>query len=169
MRESRPYGSERGAFSNGRPYRDRTSDLRGTGTRASTPAPLPRPHTAEGVPLDPALDRRCFTCPTRGQYIERLLGLDEDRSFTGSDLVAAKDHVDVEWTQLDAPAYSTVLLGGDERRAGAEERVDDDVASIGEVEEGVLEHGGRFDGRMVFEAATSVRAERRVVRIGPDV
>ena len=27
MRESRPYGSERGAFSNGRPYRDRTPDL----------------------------------------------------------------------------------------------------------------------------------------------
>ena len=24
MRESRPYGSERGAFSNGRPYRDQT-------------------------------------------------------------------------------------------------------------------------------------------------
>ena len=37
MRESRPYGSERGAFSNGRPYRDRTSDLReaaGPSTRA---------------------------------------------------------------------------------------------------------------------------------------
>ena len=27
MRESRPYGSERGAFSNGRPYRDRTANL----------------------------------------------------------------------------------------------------------------------------------------------
>ena len=27
MRESRPYGSERGAFSNGRPYRDRTAML----------------------------------------------------------------------------------------------------------------------------------------------
>jgi hypothetical protein len=32
----------------------RTSDLRGTGTRALTPAPLPGPHTAEGAPLDPA-------------------------------------------------------------------------------------------------------------------
>ena len=31
MRESRPYGSERGAFSNGRPYRDRTSNLRSVG------------------------------------------------------------------------------------------------------------------------------------------
>ena len=34
MREFRPYGSERGAFSNGRPYRDRTSDLRSAGTHA---------------------------------------------------------------------------------------------------------------------------------------
>ena len=31
MRESRPYGSERGAFSNGRPYRDRTDGHRGRG------------------------------------------------------------------------------------------------------------------------------------------
>src|SRR3984957_5307967 len=31
MRESRPYGSERGAFSNGRPYRDRIDDHRGAG------------------------------------------------------------------------------------------------------------------------------------------
>ena len=29
MRESRPYGSERGAFSNGRPYRDQTDGHRG--------------------------------------------------------------------------------------------------------------------------------------------
>ena len=29
MREARPYGSERGAFSNGRPYRDRTDGHRG--------------------------------------------------------------------------------------------------------------------------------------------
>ena len=34
MRESRPYGSVRGALSNGRPYRDRTSDLRSGGTTA---------------------------------------------------------------------------------------------------------------------------------------
>ena len=31
MRESRPYGSERGAFSNGRPYRDRTDGHRALG------------------------------------------------------------------------------------------------------------------------------------------
>jgi hypothetical protein len=28
------------------------------------PAPISRPHTAEGTPLDPALDRRCSPCPT---------------------------------------------------------------------------------------------------------
>jgi hypothetical protein len=28
------------------------------------PAAISRPHTAEGTPLDPALDRRCSPCPT---------------------------------------------------------------------------------------------------------
>ena len=50
-----------------------------------------------------------------------------------------------------------------------EEWVDDDVAAIAEVEEGVLEHGGRLDGRMVLEAATGVGPERRGARIRSDV
>jgi hypothetical protein len=37
MRESRPYGSERGAFSNGRPYRDRTDGHRGAGRSRAIP------------------------------------------------------------------------------------------------------------------------------------
>jgi hypothetical protein len=50
----------------------------------------------------------------------------------------------------------------------AEEWVDDDVAAIAEVEEGVLEHSGGLDARMVLEAPTVVGTERRG-RIGPNV
>jgi hypothetical protein len=57
MRESRPYGSERGAFSNGRPYRDRTSDLRSAACAspsaagscsAASSTPFPRDSLAGG-------------------------------------------------------------------------------------------------------------------------
>jgi hypothetical protein len=43
--------------------------------------PLPRFNIAQGAPLDPVLDGCCFPCPTRGQYIERLAGLDQDCGF----------------------------------------------------------------------------------------
>ena len=32
-----------------------------------------------GARLDPTLGRRCFSCPPRGQCVERLAGLDENR------------------------------------------------------------------------------------------
>ena len=40
---------------------------------------------------------------------------------------------------------------------------------MGEIEEGVLEHGGRLDGRVILEAPASVGAGQRGARIGPDV
>ncbi len=54
-------------------------------------------------------------------------------------LVAADDHVDVERIELDAAAYATGRLRGDEGRAGPEERVDNNVAAAGKVAECVLE------------------------------
>ena len=58
----------------------------------------------------------------------------------------------IERVELDAATDPAGLIGGDEGRARAKEWVDDDVATIGEVEERVLEHRGRLDGRMVLEA-----------------
>jgi hypothetical protein len=59
----------------------------------------------------------------------------------------ARDHIDVERVEFGPATDATgCFLGGDEGRAGAKERVNDDVAAIGEVEKGVLENGGWFDG-----------------------
>ena len=40
--------------------------------------------------------------------------------------------------ELDAAADATGLVGGAQGRARAKERVDDDVAAVGEIEKGVL-------------------------------
>src|SRR5271166_1945376 len=116
-----------------------------------------------------ALVRRRLPRPACRQRLERLAGLGEDRTVSSGGLVAPNDHVDIERIDLDAATDTTRGLGGDEDRAGAEKRVDDDVAAVGQIDKGVFQHGGRLDGRVVFEAAAGVGAQRRGARIGPDV
>jgi hypothetical protein len=89
--------------------------------------------------------------PYHGQAVEGLFSLDKNRLVAWRGLGSAHDHVDVERVQLDPAKHAVGLLGGDEGRTGAEKRIDDNIAAIGEVEERVLELGGRLDGRMVLE------------------
>jgi Recombinase len=110
-----------------------------------------------------------FSLAPRRQLTEALPGLHEDRGLAACPLVAADNHVDMKRIKFDPATGPASGLCGDEGRAGAEEWVDDQIVAIGEVEERVLEHGARLDGRMVLEAASGVGPERRGARIGPDV
>src|SRR5580693_4748660 len=119
-----------------------------------------RPHIIVGS--DFALmrpGRGRFSLAPRRQLTEALRGLHEDRGLAARPLVAADNHVDVKRVELDSSADAAGLVRCDEGRTGAEERVDDNVAAIAEVEEGVLEHGGWLDCRMVLEATAGVGAE----------
>ena len=84
---------------------------------------------------------RRFTGPTRAQRLERLARLDQNRRVACRGLVSAHDDIDIERVELDAATDAAGRLGGDEGRAGAEERVDDSAAAVGEVEKSILEHG----------------------------
>src|SRR6202044_882962 len=145
----------------GKSHLDPKNRLINTDTLAQdTPLVWPRrtrPHIIVGS--DFALmrpGRGRFSLAPRRQLTEALPGLHEDRGFAACPLVAADNHIDVKRVELESAADAAGLVGRDEGRTGAEERVDDDVAALGEVGEGVLEHGGRFDGRMVLEAASGV-------------
>ena len=70
---------------------------------------------------------------------ERLAGAVEGSRAPGRGLIPAQDDIDVERVELDAEAASAGSLGGDEGRAGAKERVEDEVAAVGDVEEGIGE------------------------------
>ena len=100
---------------------------------------------------------------------KRLAGLDMRRSLARGKFIPTDDDVDIERIELDAAANAASLLGGDEGRARAEERVDDDVAPVGQVQQRVLDHRGRLDGRMVLKAWGGVGAKRGGAGIGPDV
>src|SRR5271170_2683289 len=102
-----------------------------------------------GLSLQRLGPRRIFRT-SRRQLTEALAGLHEDRRLAAGRLVATHDDVDVERVKLDAPAEAAGRLGGDEGRPGAEERVQHDIAAVGEVEERVLDHCGRLDRRMVL-------------------
>ena len=103
MRESRPYGSERGAFSNGRPYRDRTSDsLVPSGARL-TSSSLPFVGDV-GAQLEPSLGQRRLQRTVPASRLSCLAGLDENRLVARRSLKAPGDHSDVERIELDAAA-----------------------------------------------------------------
>src|SRR5580658_2689166 len=112
--------------------------------------------------------RRIFRT-SRCQLTENLAGLHEDRGLAAGRLVATHDDVDVERIELDTAADAAGFLCGDEGRPGPEERVQHDVASVGKVEERVLDHCGRLNRRMVLEASARVRAQRGGAGISPDV
>src|SRR5271170_4432880 len=113
-----------------------------------------------GLTLQRLGPRRIFRT-SRRQLTEALASLNEDCGLAAGRLVATHDDIDVERIELDTAADAAGFLCGDEGRPGAEERVEHDVAAVGEVEERVLQHGGGLDGRMVLEASARVRAERR--------
>jgi hypothetical protein len=71
------------------------------------------------------------------KLVERLAGLFQNRGVARFGLVTAENDVDIERIELDAAAATTGSLGGNQGRAGPEERVEHDVPSVGQVEESV--------------------------------
>jgi hypothetical protein len=76
--------------------------------------------------------------PCGRERLEHLAGLDENRLVARRGLVAADDHIDIGRIELDAATDAPGLVGRDEHRAGAKKRVNDEVATIREIEKRVL-------------------------------
>ena len=71
----------------------------------------------------------------RRQRLERLAGLDENRLVAGRGLKSAARSHRRRAIELDAAADATSLVGRDEGRTRAKERLDD-VAAVDEIEKG---------------------------------
>ncbi len=91
--------------------------------------------------------------PSRGHVGEPLAGLDENGGIAPHGLIAPDDHVGIERVELNAAADAADLVRDDQRRARAEERIQDDVAAVGEV-------GGRSPLKAVVRAAAGGNAPR---------
>jgi hypothetical protein len=62
----------------------------------------------------------------------------ESGGFARGRLITTDDHIDIERVEFEPAANTPRLLRRDERGARAQERVKDDIPSMGEVEERVL-------------------------------
>ncbi len=83
--------------------------------------------------------------------------------------VSAQDDLDVERIKLEASAASAGLFASDEGRSRTEEWVDDDVATFGQVEQGIFQNGNRLDGGVVLQSFARFGAPARGAWIGPDI
>src|SRR5580704_110780 len=111
MREARPYGSERGAFSNGRPYRDRTSDLLRCGHPRGLTAQPPTGRCGAGS----SLERRCFTSPTSAQSLEAWIPSRSATRLREADLnvLSKLSNQGLEW-RLEPEAFTRGEVGGED-------------------------------------------------------
>ena len=74
--------------------------------------------------------------------------------------VSAQDDLYVERIKLEATAASAGLFASDECRSRTEEWVDDDVATFGQVEQRVFQHGNRLDGGVFLQPVPSENSIR---------
>ena len=88
------------------------------------------------------------------------------RSFSLTDgstarhlLVPPHDQIDVTRVDLDSVAPSPRLLGRDQRRARAQERIEDDLVSSREIEQRVREQRDRLDRWVILQAFPRARSE----------
>ena len=75
----------------------------------------------------------------------------------------------IERVEFDAAADAVHLVGGDQRRPRSEERVEDDVPRVSEVEQSVGEQFGGLDGGVILKPAARVGAQRGRAGVSPDV
>jgi hypothetical protein len=106
-----------------------------------------------------------FVVASAGRDLFERLAIGENGGNTGGRLLAADYDVNLERITLDAAAHPPGILGCDQGRSGAKEGTEHKLAAVGEVSQGVLEHGGGFHGREILSPPLRVRSRQR--RISP--
>lgn len=110
-----------------------------------------------------------LTLTAHGQLGICLASAFQDGRVSCHRFVSAQNDLDVKWIKLEAAAVSAGLFASDECRSRTQERVDDDVAAFGHVEQRVFQHGNRLDSGVVPQAFARVGAQARSAWIGPNI
>src|SRR6476620_6707457 len=86
-----------------------------------------------------------------GCYLfEGLARVGENNGSARFGLIASDNDIDVEWIELDAAAHPPGILRGDESRPGAKEGVENNLATVCQVDQRILQHCGWFHSRMIL-------------------
>ena len=74
-----------------------------------------------------------------------------DSARAGEALPPPNDEIGIDRVDLDAAALATDLFGGDQRAAGPEKRIQNQLPTRRTVHHGIRQHGDRLDGRMQLQ------------------
>ena len=100
-----------------------------------------------------------FVTPAARDRCEGLSRVGEDNGCARCCLIAPDDDVDVEWIELDTAAHPPGILGSHKCRPRAEEGVENNLATVREIDQRILQHCGRFHRRMILETFSGVRSK----------
>ena len=102
------------------------------------------------VPMRPTGSRTRSSRLAGRDLLEGLAGVGENSGNPCFRLIASDNDIDVEGIELDAAAQPPGILGRDESQSGAEEGIENNLATVCQVDQRILEHGGRFHSRMIL-------------------
>ena len=86
-----------------------------------------------------------------GRYLfEGLASVGENYGYACCRLITPNDDIDLEWIELNAAAHPTGILGGDQGRPGVEEGIENNLTTVCQVDQRILQHCGWFHSRMVL-------------------
>src|SRR5262249_20201973 len=91
--------------------------------------------------------RRLVMTPAGRYLFEGRASVGENNGCARFRLIASNNDVDVEWIELDAAAHPSSILGSDQGRPRAEKRVENNLATVCQVDQRVLQHCGWFHSR----------------------
>ena len=74
------------------------------------------------------------------------LGRDQSSFNAGYKLKSSDDEIDIMWIELNSKADTAGLVGGNESGAGTKERINDDLTAVGDIQQGIFQHGCGLDG-----------------------
>ena len=94
--------------------------------------------------------RRLAVPPPVRYLFERLARVGKNNGCARFRLIAPDDDVSVERIEFDAVAHPPGILGGDQGRSRAEEGVENNFATVCQVDQRVLQHCGWFHSRMIL-------------------
>ena len=91
------------------------------------------------------------------------------RHLSGDGQPAVEGDIYIAWIDLQTISPPPGALGGEKRRARTEEAVENDIAAVGGVQDGVGNEADGFDRRVLRQQCIAFLAETVDPRVRPDI
>ena len=105
---------------------------------------------SSGLITQSACVRRLLVTPAGGYLFEGRASVGKNNGCARFRLIALNNDIDVEWIELYAAAHPPGIFGSDQGRPRAEKGIQNDLATVCQIDQRVLQHCGWFHSRMIL-------------------